>query len=80
MLALNCTPIINSVIIGGEGAVSNIMVEWLLLGIKVDGTFDDSQQTVTNSTDGYVSFKCSCMTSSYSLSNIEVLYHQMAVC
>ena len=54
MLALNCTPIINTVIMTGGGAVSNIMVEWLLLVIKVDGTFDDSQQTVTNSTDGYV--------------------------
>ena len=54
MLALNCTPIINAVIMTGGGAVSNIMVEWLLVVIKVDGTFDDSQQTVTNSTDGYV--------------------------
>ena len=38
----------------GGGTVSNIIVEWLLLVIKIDGTFDDSQQTVTNSTDGYV--------------------------
>ena len=54
VLALNCTPIINAVIMTGGGAVSNIMVEWLLVVIKVDGTFDDSQQNVTDSTDGYV--------------------------
>ena len=54
MLTLNCTPIINTIIMTGGGPISNIMVEWLLLVIKVDGTFDNSQQTVTNSTDGYV--------------------------
>ena len=54
VLALNCTPIINAVIMTGGGAVSNIMVEWLLVVIKVDGTFDDSQQNVTDNTDGYV--------------------------
>ena len=55
MLTLNCTPpIINAIIMTEGGAIANIMVEWLLLVIKVDGTFDDSQQTVTNSTDGYV--------------------------
>ena len=54
MLALNCTPIINAVIMTGGDHISNIMVEWLLVVIKVDGTFDDSQRTVTNSTDGYV--------------------------
>ena len=54
MLTLNCTERIDAVIMAGEGTVSNIMIEWLLLVIKVDGTFDDSQQTVTNSTDGYV--------------------------
>ena len=54
MLALNCTPIINAVIMTGGDHISNIMVEWLLVVIKVDGTFDDSQQKVTYSTDGYV--------------------------
>ena len=54
MLTLNCSQRIDAVIMAGGGSVSNIMVEWLLLVIKVDGTFDDSQQTVTNSTDGYV--------------------------
>ena len=54
MLTLNCSQRIDAVIMPGGGAVSNIMVEWLLLVIKVDGTFDDSQQTVTNNTDGYV--------------------------
>ena len=54
MLTLNCSQRIDAVIMAGEGNISNIMVEWLLLVIKVDGTFDDSQQTVTNSTDGYV--------------------------
>ena len=54
MLTLNCSQRIDNIIMAGGGAVSNIMVEWLLLVIKVDGTFDDSQQTVTNSTDGYV--------------------------
>ena len=54
MLTLNCTPIISTIITTGGGSISNIMIEWLLLVIKVDGTFDDSQQTVTNSTDGYV--------------------------
>ena len=54
MFTFSCIPIINAVIMTGGGAVSNIMIEWLLLVIKVDGTFDDSQQTVTNSTDGYV--------------------------
>ena len=56
MLTLNCSQRIDAVIMGGGGTVSNIMVEWLLLVIKVDGTFDDSQQTVTNNTDGYVIF------------------------
>ena len=54
MLTLNCTPRINTIIMTGGGAVSNIMVEWLLLVIKANGTFDNKQQTVTNSTDGYV--------------------------
>ena len=54
MLTLNCTPIINTIIMTGGGTISNIMIEWLLLVIKVDGTFDDSQQTVTNGADGYV--------------------------
>ena len=54
MLTLNCSQRIDAVIMAGGGTVSNIMVEWLLLVIKVDGTFDDSQQTVTNTTDGYV--------------------------
>ena len=54
MLTLNCTPIINTIFMAGGDTVSNIMVEWFLLVIKVDGTFDDSQQTVTNGTDGYV--------------------------
>ena len=54
MLTLNCSQRIDAIIMAGGGAVSNIMVEWLLLVIKIDGTFDDSQQTVTNSTDGYV--------------------------
>ena len=54
MLTLNCTPIVNTIIMTGGGSISNIMIEWLLLVIRVDGTFDDSQQTVTNSTDGYV--------------------------
>ena len=56
MLTLNCTPIINTIFMAGGDTVSNIMVEWFLLVIKVDGTFDDSQQTVTNNTDGYVIF------------------------
>ena len=54
MLTLNCSQRIDAVTMAGGGAISNIMVEWLLLVIKVDGTFDDSQQPVTNSTDGYV--------------------------
>ena len=54
MLTLNCSQRIDAVIMVGGGAVSNVMIEWLLLVIKVDGTFDDSQQTVTNNTDGYV--------------------------
>ena len=54
MLTLNCSQRIDAIIMAGGGAVSNIMVEWLLLVIKIDGTFDDSQQTVTNNTDGYV--------------------------
>ena len=54
ILTLNCTQTITKIIMTGGGSISNIMVEWLLLVIKVDGTFDDSQQTVTNSTDGYI--------------------------
>ena len=54
MLTLNCTPIVNTIIMTGGGSISNIMIEWLLLVIRVDGTFDNSQQTVTSSTDGYV--------------------------
>ena len=54
MLTLNCSQRIDAVIMAGQGAISNVMIEWLLLVIKVDGTFDDSQQTVTNNTDGYV--------------------------
>ena len=54
MLTFNCSQRIDAITMAGGGAVSNIMVEWLLVVIKVDGTFDDSQQTVTNSTDGYV--------------------------
>ena len=60
MLTFNCSQRIDAIIMAGGGAVSNIMVEWLLLVIKVDGTFDDSQQTVTNSTDGYVIVLCVC--------------------
>ena len=56
MLTLNCSQRIDAVIMAGGGTVSNIMVEWLLLVIKVDATFDDSQQTITNNTDGYVIF------------------------
>ena len=88
ILTLNCTQTITKIIMAGGGAISNIMVEWLLLVIKVDGTFNDSQQTVTNSTDGYVIFlmfihDLISLSLSYSLSLFlylsEFIYHQMVV-
>ena len=82
MLTFNCSQRIDAIIMAGGGAVSNIMVEWLLVVIKVDGTFDDSQQTVTNSIDGYVIVLCvhSWFDLFLSFTHIEFMYHQMVVC